>query len=255
MNFLKSLLTGQARLKRSVEAGWLIQTDEAAFIWGDPVPLKHGSPSPAAKSADRCPAIRDLELNTFEIACPFDIKLRYIEHESGPQIVEVSGIGASLNGRVLGKVLNLTSPTEWRHPKRPIIQFPTPYRFVSDAMVYLNQYPPFAEYRAERLPGIVLSGRFPIHIWPRKLSWAFEWHDTTKDLVLQRGEPWFYVRLEGPAPVVHVKLVKAELTPQLAEYCTGLDGVTNYVNRTFSLFKTANLRRPEKLLSATRSGS
>ena len=28
--------------------------------------------------------------------------------------------------------------------------------------------------------------------------WAFEWHDTTKDLILRRGEPLFTVRFEGP---------------------------------------------------------
>ena len=29
-----------------------------------------------------------------------------------------------------------------------------------------------------------MGGRFPVHIWPRPLSWGFEWHDVTKPLVL-----------------------------------------------------------------------
>lgn len=37
----------------------------------------------------------------------------------------------------------------------------------------------------------MISGRFPIHIWPRHLMWTFEWHDTSQDLVLTRGQPWF----------------------------------------------------------------
>ena len=40
------------------------------------------------------------------------------------------------------------------------------------------------------------------------------------------------------------------MTPPLREYVSGTAAVTNYVNRTFSLFATARERRPEKLLVA-----
>ena len=38
------------------------------------------------------------------------------------------------------------------------------------------------------------------------------------------------------------------MTPELRAYCNAMDGVVNYVNRTFSLFHTAERRRPPKLL-------
>jgi hypothetical protein len=38
------------------------------------------------------------------------------------------------------------------------------------------------------------------------------------------------------------------MTPELREYRVGMSGVTNYVNRTYSLFKVAEQRRPAKLL-------
>jgi hypothetical protein len=80
------------------------------------------------------------------------------------------------------------------------------------------------------------------------MMWAFEWYDTSKELVLRRGEPWFYVRFETEDPSRPVRLIEAEMTPALEEYAAGAFAVTNYVNRTFSLFNTARERRPEKLL-------
>jgi hypothetical protein len=97
-------------------------------------------------------------------------------------------------------------------------------------------------------PGLMIGGRFPIDVWPRHLMWAFEWHDLDRELVLTRGAPWFYAMFETADPSRHVRLVEAERTAELKAYMAGLKGVTNYVNRTFSLFATARARRPRKLL-------
>ena len=55
-------------------------------------------------------------------------------------------------------------------------------------------------------------------------------------------------RFEGPDPSASVRLFEAEKTPDLAAYIDSITDVTNFVNRTFSLFKTARERRPEKLV-------
>jgi hypothetical protein len=115
--------------------------------------------------------------------------------------------------------------------------------------VYMSQLPPFCHNFRTPLPGIMIDGRMPIHIWPRPLMWAFEWHDTNKPLVLKRGEPWFYLHFETNDPTRRVRVIEAEMTPALSEYLSGLTGVTNYVNRTYSLFRVAEERRPKKLLS------
>jgi hypothetical protein len=80
------------------------------------------------------------------------------------------------------------------------------------------------------------------------MMWAFEWWDTSKELMLRRGDPGFYVRFESHDPMRPVRLVEAEMTRELNEHIKGLSAVSNYVDRTFSLFKTAEARRPEKLL-------
>jgi hypothetical protein len=45
-----------------------------------------------------------------------------------------------------------------------------------------------------------------------------------------------------------VRLVEAEATPEVRTYIDSISGVTNYVNRTFSLFERAKARRPKVLL-------
>ena len=79
--------------------------------------------------------------------------------------------------------------------------------------------------------------------------WAFEWHQTEKDLVLRRGEPLFYVQFETHDPARAVQLVEAARTAELMGYMNELAAVTNYVNQTFSLFEAAERLRPIKLLS------
>jgi hypothetical protein len=128
-----------------------------------------------------------------------------------------------------------------------VLQMLTAYVFVTDDPLYINQYPPILHHLPDR-PGIQISGRFPIDIWPRALQWAFEWHDTTKDLILRRGEPLFYVRFEGPDPAAPVRLVEAAKTPELQSFMASITGVTEVVGQTYSLFKTARERRPAKLL-------
>jgi hypothetical protein len=95
----------------------------------------------------------------------------------------------------------------------------------------------------------MIGGRFPIHVWPRELVWAFEWHDTSQDLIIRRGDPWFYLNFETEDPSRHVRLVEAQMTGPLRDYTNGMRGVTNYVGRTFSLFATARTRRPRTLLT------
>ena len=42
------------------------------------------------------------------------------------------------------------------------------------------------------------------------------------------------------------------MTPALTQYLKGMDTVTQYVSRTFSLFATARSRRPRQLLTKVR---
>ncbi len=235
---------------RAVEVGWFLDSDKATFIWDEPRRIKRDDPAPRhAKAVNYCPAVLDHEARMFEIPCPLDLRLGFKVDEKGePRIVNLDGDQATVRSKTLSQMLAVVSRREWRHPNRPIIQIITPYVFVADEPVYMTQMPPISWYNPSPWPGTLVGGRLPIHIWPRQMMWAFEWWDTSKELVLKRGDPWFYVRFETHDPSRPVRFFEAELTPELKTHVQGLSAVSNYVNRTFSLFKTAQDRRPKKLL-------
>lgn len=235
--------------KRVVDVGWFLQTQKAGFMWEEPRNITRNDVRPqAVKSVAYCPAVLDYEARMFEIPCPIDLRLRCRFDEKGKfNLITPDGERSAVRSNRLNELLTIVSRNEWRHPDRPIIQIMTPYTFIADEQVYIMQMPAFMNYNPE-LPGVVIGGRLPIHIWPRVLMWAFEWYDTKKDLVLTRGHPWFYARFETQDPSRQIRLFEAENTPALQEYLTGMNGVTNYMSRTFSLFKTATKRRPKQLL-------
>lgn len=255
MNFLQYLRRlgrkpADSEARRVIEVGWLLDTDKAGFIWDAPRQYRRGEPAPKhAKAVNYCPAVLDYEARTFEVPCPLDLHLKFRFGQNGePGLINGAGDMSSIRSKHLGQMVSVVGRKEWRHPDRPIIQIITPYTFIADEPVWMNQMPPFLHYRAEPWPGVLIGGRLPIHIWPRQMMWAFEWIDPTRDLKLSRGEPWFALRFETPDPTRAIRLVEAEDTPEFRAYVKGMAGVTNYVKRTFSLFDTAQSRRPAKLL-------
>lgn len=234
---------------RTYEVGWLFHTEKSSVIWGAPQPIRVESQSQAVKSVAVCPAVIEFDRRHFVIPCPVDVHIRLSVAPNGQlSITNVLGDKSPVRQGTLGQMLVMMPQNEWRHPQRPVIQMATPYLFVSDDPVYINQFPPFLHFGGAPRPGVQLCGRFPIDVWPRHIMWALEWHDLSKDLILKRGEPWFYVRFEGGDPSAQVRLFEAEKTEELTSYLDSITDVTNYVNRTFSLMKTARERRPAKLV-------
>jgi len=244
-------------LPRVCEVGWLVDAESAGFIYAAPRPLARARDAdasisdPSPKGVNVCPAVIDVEAKTFVVTCPVDLNLTLRRDSSGQlRLVDAAPRGtATINRQHLDKMVTLLAPNRWRAPNRPVVQVSAPYRFIADEPVWMNQLPPYGHYRDPAWPGLMITGRFPIDVWPRSLLWAFEWQDPSKGLAIRRGEPWFYVRFETIDPSRPVRLVEAAMTPELREYCKGLDGVTNYVSRTFSLFAEARERRPETLLT------
>lgn len=241
---------GAERRGRTAEVGWVMPTDQAGAIWFEPQPFRRDAPPPpSSKAVQNCPAVLDYDARIFVVACPVDLNIALVRDKDGKVVIRnLDGPQSAVSGSHMNRLLHMSNPAQWRHPDRPILQINTPYRFIADEPCYINQMPPFMHYRRDPLPGLMIGGRFQLDVWPRIMMWAFEWIEPQKPLVLRRGEPWFYVRFEVDDPTRPVRLVEAEWTPELAEYCKTIDGVTNYVKRTFSLFPIAGSRRPKKLL-------
>lgn len=253
----RSLHNTAAPASRVVEVGWAIQADKAGVIWGDPAPFSRQGPRPkSVKSVSFCPAAIDFDARHTLVACPIDVHLRFQFDDKGqPSLINVPGEQSTIRAKHLNQMVVIVKRSEWRDPNRPIIQIMTPYLFLADETVYINQVPPYMHYIDPPWPGTLIGGRFPIDVWPRHLMWAFEWHDLKKDLILKRGQPWFYAHFEPTDPSRPIRLVETRITPEVQAYMNSVSGVTNYVNRTFSLFERARSRRPKQLLFPVRTGS
>lgn len=246
------LRTGQEPEKRRVlEIGWLLDTELAGFLYEDPRPIGRKIPPPAnAKALPYCPSVLDYERRYHEVLCPFDLRLRLATRRDGSLgLVNAAGPQSAVSPQYMGQILGLIEPHLWASAKRPLLQVVTPYRFLADEPVWMEQLPPFNRWCREAWPGLVVGGRIPIHLWPRKLVWTFEWHDLEQELLLKRGEPWFYLNFECDDPTRALRMVEAQLTEPLRHYCQGLDGAMDYSSRAEGLLATARGRRPATLLT------
>lgn len=249
MNFTIHVERNDAASDEPAVIGWTYTQTTAQVLYDPPTRLNTGGDRSHAKSASRCPAVRDMESRYFVINSPVDIDIGFARDANGdPAFINRKGKASTATTGVLDQLLEMMPEDTWRHADRPTVQLRLPYLFVADEPVYLTQVAPFAHYREPQLPGTVFGGRFPIDVWPRPLLWAFEWHDTERPIVVERGEPLFYVHFECSSPERTLKLVPAALTDELREYMEKLAGVAGYVNQTFGLFEAAERLRPTRLV-------
>lgn len=240
----------------TVRIGWLLTDQKGGVLYDEPERIRSVDMNrDHAKSASRCPAVLNLESRYFVVKCPFSIQLGFERDGDGkPRLKNRLGEKSPVRTNKLGQLVTLMAETEWRYKDRPTLQIKTPYLFIADEPVFISQLPPFMHYLQMPWPGTLFGGRFPIHVWPRPLMWAFEWHDVSKDLILRRGDPWFYVGFETLPADRPIAVVEAEMTPELEEYTRQITSAVDYVNQTFSLFKSAEKRRPKTLLKPAKSG-
>ncbi|GLQ36079.1 hypothetical protein GCM10007939_23630 [Amylibacter marinus] len=234
----------------TLQVGWMLTETKAGIVYYPPERVRSASMNKGhAKSASRCPAIIDMESRHFVVRVPFDLHLRFSRDKSGkPGLRNILGDKSPVRPSILNKVLHVTKESEWRYADKPSIQVSLPYLFIADEPTYMTQLDAFMHYRKTPLPGTIFGGRFPIDVWPRPLMWAFEWHDIQEDLILKRGDPWFYLKFETTPQNRPVSLVEATSTPELEAYLRHLSSAVNYVNQSFSLFKEAKKVRPAQLL-------
>ncbi len=238
--------------KRTVTVGWIVRAAQTSVLFAPPTLFARQDPKwGSAKSVRNCPASIDFDHRHFVIPAPVDITLHF-ERQSNGQLTlkDADGDNSGVRKNGLSELIILHPQNEWRHPERPLIQMLSPYIFVADDPCYIVQTAPYLHYFREPRPGVQMGGRFPIHIWPRPVSWGFEWHDVTKPLTLKRGEPWFYVHFETENPSARIRLVEQEKTDELESYINSIADVSKFVNKTYSLFSEAQRLRPESLVRA-----
>ena len=69
-----------------------------------------------------------------------------------------------------------------------------------------------------------------------------------EELIIRQGEPLCYVLFEFNHPSKRPRLVEAALTPELAEYRQGMQGINHLTPNVEEVWEMAKTRRPERLL-------
>jgi hypothetical protein len=234
-------------VSQPVRVGWFLDVDEATAMYADPIPIAHlqKKEQRSKKSPDFCPAVQNFNRNLFVLPAPYDLTLHCID--KGDSFEFKLDTSSTVLPGVLRNVMFVTPPPEWRSPNRPIIQLRCPYVFVSDDDVTVEQSAPWLHHLQPAWPGVIIAGAFEIRSWVRTLSWAFEWYDLSRPLVIRAGEPWSYVRLITASKAV-VKLARIERTSKIADLQKQVTGITNYTSNAIELIDRVEARRPARLL-------
>ena len=133
--------------------GWLIDNNlPGDFIYFDPEAVKSKREKPLSRRAvQACPAINKFEERLFEVKFPYDLRLRYEFNNEEHQIFSIPE-GTRIDDDIISSHVFLMKTEYWRDKNIPVIQIRVPYVFVSDEEVYLNQFPPFLDFKSHKLP-------------------------------------------------------------------------------------------------------
>jgi len=197
-----------------VEVGWMVDADKAGFIYEAPRQYQRNAPKPAStKAVGFCRAVLDYEARNLRGALPFDLHLRLARDAEGNSSAAVS---AAERKHVESAI---RQPADRRLQPKRMARAEQAGAADHDALSLRRGRAVWMQPAAAVLPlppaaaaGLMIGGRFPIHDWPRVLSWAFEWHRPRRDLILTRGEPGSAPASRSRTPSRQVALVDAEMT-------------------------------------------
>lgn len=233
----------------SVRIGWCHVNTEGTAAYPAPEKLHLGKdPSATKRGPLSCPAVRASSQGYWVIKSPFSLHLRFRRNADVVSFVPVYPF-TTINETKLRELLRLESKELWRTPDIPLLQIPSPYFFVSDEPVEVEQCPPiFADTTSMNWRPI--SGKFNIHGWHRPLNWAIEWDTKCGDLIVKMGEPLYYVRFYDSENrlVLNPELHKIPLTEELRGRLNSSAGVTAIQRGTANLIRKASEERTGNLL-------
>ncbi|MEH6715964.1 hypothetical protein [Parasphingorhabdus flavimaris] len=201
------------------------------------------------RAVQACPAVNVVERRIIEILAPFSIQIRCISNSRSGYDFHIIENGTRIDREIIPQFVTFMPRKFWRNEKYPVVQIGLPHIFVCDENCYVTQMPAWASDRAANIPGQLISGRFPTHIWPRSLNLSFEWKDFQADFKMKAGEPICYLFVETDNLEANVSLVSAKMTADLRSYLDKMEDVVKFTSGSFGLFDRAAEVRPKTLLS------
>jgi hypothetical protein len=232
-----------------VKVGWCHAVREGSA--GLPSPLKvslEKDPSPTKRGFQSCPAVRSSIRGCYAVNSPFSLRLKCVIDGNKIAFLPVYPF-TTLSEPKLREMLRLEPRYSWRRDDVPIFQFPSPYMFVADEAVEVEQLNPVLA-KTTSLNWRVIPGRFDIYGWQRPLNWAIEWDTSCGDLIIKTGEPLYFVRFwgNGGHQIVDADLIQIPLTDDLERRMSTMLGVTAMNRGTAALMVKSATERDSKLL-------
>ena len=201
-----------------------------------------------------CPAFRQFNRNVFELKSPvnFGLKLVDTSNQKGDNwfaLDVADGYETAVALPALKRLFQFSEdPSERVDYNKPILQLRMGYVFFADEPVTIQQLP--ALHENDNFPVNTIPGEFDIHAWHRAINWGFEWRDTTKPLIVKRGQPISYVKfVVHRDPTEKVELVKLRMSPQIENTLYRTSSTPAFIKNTFRLFEKARLMRPKKFIT------
>jgi hypothetical protein len=140
----------------------------------------------------KCPAFSDHFKNIYLIRSPVDIKIIFKKEENGNGFLTIEPQNQVFFNSYIQPRGNQAGKDD---PFLMSIYFT--YLFVADDDCLLEQMPAIF-YGDEILNKIrLIPGSFNIHRWYRVLDFAFEVKDISQPLIINRGDPLFYIRFNA----------------------------------------------------------
>ena len=232
------------------QIGWCYVNTEGTSAYPAPEKVHLGKdPSITKRGVLSCPAVRTAAQGYFAIKSPFSLHLKFRQRDNVVSFIPIYPY-TSINESKLNEMFRLEPFEIWRAPHIPLIQIPSPYFFISDDLIDIEQFPPiFSD--SSSMNWRPISGRFNIHGWHRPLNWAIEWDTKCGDLYIKLDEPLYYVRFydKDGKLILNPELIKIPFTEELRARLNSTAGVTSLQRGTASLIRKASDERTGKFIN------
>lgn len=214
----------------------------------EPRRLRDARDAPLSRRAvQACPAVNGFERRTIEALAPYDLGLglRFTKNEVALHVVPE---WTRIDPELIGKFVTLMPRHTWRTTKTPVVQIAYPFYFATDVVCQLTQMSAWTSTEGVRLPGPLVGGRYPVHLWPRSLNLAFEWQYPDQLFRMKRGQPIFNLYAEIDEKYEAITLKRAEPNSKLTAYRSTIEDVVKYTSGIQSIYEEMKAKRPERLL-------
>lgn len=233
----------------SAKIGWCFVNIEGTAAYPKPERVSLGKdPSVTKRGHLSCPAVRAAAVGYMSVGSPFSLRLKFRRRDNTVSFIPVYPF-TSINESKLSEIFRLEPREQWRSADVPLFQISSPYFFVADEQIEVEQCQPiFAN--STSLNWRIIPGRFNIYGWQRPLNWAIEWDTKCGDLVIRLGEPLYYLKFfdaEGRL-ISNPNIQQVELTEDLRAKLNASAGVTSLQRGTAALMRAASDERTGPLL-------